>query len=65
MIESKEGHYIHLFPNSIYFFNVSTFFVDMYKLHILTLCFGQLNHMQFKYRQNSWWLSCFTQFAMG
>lgn len=27
MIESKEGHYIHLFPNPVYFFNVSTYFL--------------------------------------
>lgn len=47
MIESKEGHYIHLFPNPIYFFHVSTFFVDVYKHNILVLCFGQSNHMQF------------------
>lgn len=57
MIESKEGHYIHLFPNPIYFFNVSKFFVDMDKLPILVLCFGQPHHTQFKCRQNSWWLS--------
>lgn len=64
MIESKEGHYIHLFPNMIFFFYVSTFFVDGYKHNILVLCFGQPNPMQFKHRQSSRWLSWFTQFVM-
>lgn len=41
------------------------FSVDKYKLDILVLCFGQPNLIQFKYRRNSWCLSCFTQFVMG
>lgn len=33
MIESKEGHYIHLFPNPIFFFfKISHFPVDVHKL---------------------------------